>query len=1032
MAAERQVNIIVNFLAKGLGELTTQLKGLNTEMAALRGETSKTRTQVSGLGKDAGAASDKLDEYSKNSDNARTASDELNNSSKKARGGFANFGKQLVNTAAFLLRFAAVTAIFSGVTFAIVGTAKAAAAFQESLRSLQAIANISNSELGMLEENILKVAGSTRFTAGEIAELQKNLARLGFSTYQIIESTEAIARFAEATGESSDAVAEFVGKQIKAFGLATIDTTELVNAYTTSINNSALSLETLATSSQYASSISSALGVGFKEQNALLATLADNGLTASRAGTGLRKIFLELGASGGSLIPILNELGESNLTIAEAEELVGARAAGALVTLVSQREAVTRLVDAQNNLSSAFIASARQNSTFNAQVDALNAAVNRILISLGDWVTKTEIILNLIERFGGGTELRGFRLQTALGLDSEQVDGMVGNITELEYKLKGFIDSYNKTIEEGGQRYGTDVEGMSRRLALQKSLAGDIAESLGISAEAFKKASDELGGIEISDYEALLGVLRDISDERIRTNQITVAADLIGKEYADKIKEIVELDRKGVDISKERDGLLKKVQTKIAMLSLSLFEYSQATEELTEKEIAQQSIEEKALSRFRMMQTALINLKTSQKDLADSGTVQLQSFEAIRKKQEALNQAIIDGDEVKRRSLAADLEKQKNLLIEVDLLDDYLNYVSRIESREELLQAASGFKEAAGVLSEVLQDEIDLGKKTPEQAKEELGRLIDSYIKALDQLPAEQRDKLQKELSLLFSGTEFTPAEDGGGGGAGEKGLDLFGLGEENTEFLINKAAELANSVNSAILDATQRRLEAEQAAVDARYSFEEDRLNSLLQAGIISQEQYERQRLRLEKERVAKTNDIERKRFNAEKANSLAEIAIKTAIGIAGTADPIRIAIISAVSAAQAAIVASQKFVPTKFKKGGMIEGASHERGGVPFTVNGRAGFEAEGGEFIVNKKATEAFLPMLERINSFGSSSIPAQRQVFASGGVVPQGGGRTDDLLEQLVSQSSQRTIAYISEEQLISRNNTRITNDIRKRL
>jgi len=121
-----------------------------------------------------------------------------------------------------------------------------------------------------------------------------------------------------------------------------------------------------------------------------------------------------------------------------------------------------------------------------------------------------------------------------------------------------------------------------------------------------------------------------------------------------------------------------------------------------------------------------------------------------------------------------------------------------------------------------------------------------------------------------------------------------------------------------------------------------------------------------------------------------------------------------------------------TKFKKGGMIEGASHEQGGVPFTVNGRAGFEAEGGEFIVNKKATEAFLPMLERINSFGSSSIPAQRQVFASGGVVPQGGGRTDDLLEQLVSQSSQRTIAYISEEQLISRNNTRITNDIRKRL
>jgi len=73
-----------------------------------------------------------------------------------------------------------------------------------------------------------------------------------------------------------------------------------------------------------------------------------------------------------------------------------------------------------------------------------------------------------------------------------------------------------------------------------------------------------------------------------------------------------------------------------------------------------------------------------------------------------------------------------------------------------------------------------------------------------------------------------------------------------------------------------------------------------------------------------------------------------------------------------------------------------------------------------------------MLERINAFGSSSIPAQRQAFANGGIVPDSGGRTDDLLEELVAQSSQRTIAYISEERLMERSNVRITNDIRKRL
>ena len=385
------------------------------------------------------------------------------------------------------------------------------------------------------------------------------------------------------------------------------------------------------------------------------------------------------------------------------------------------------------------------------------------------------------------------------------------------------------------------------------------------------------------------------------------------------------------------------------------------------------------------------------------------------------------GDIPAMKALREELMSQYELLEKEGLVDAFAEYVALVSDLIDIPRQGLGGGGEVGVAEAIfksLNAKIEAGLITPAQAK-------DSMLETIKKLIASTEDPdvvmALTELQARVSGGIFNPSDDEGG----SSGLSLFGLNEEDTSFLIDKAAELANFVNGAILDATQRRLEAEQAAVDARYSFEEDRLNSLLQAGIISQEQFERQRLRLEKERVAKTNEIERKRFNAEKANSLAQIAINTAVGIAGK-DPIRIAIISAVAAAQAAIVAAQKFTPTQFKKGGMIEGASHEQGGVPFTVAGRAGFEAEGGEFIVNKRATEAFLPMLERINSFGNSSIPVQRQAFANGGVVPQGGGRTDDLLEQLVSQSSQRTIAYISEEQLISRNNTRITNDIRKRL
>ena len=1035
MAVERVVNITVKFLAPGLAAFTTELKGLNKEMAALRGETDKTRAQVSGLGKDVGKASKGVATYTKNVNKARTASDKLNNSSKKAKGGFANFGKQLVNTAAFLLRFAAVTAVFSAVSFAIFGTAKAAAEFEAALKDLQAVSGTSNENLEKLRENVFDVAGATTFTAQEIVALQKSLSRLGFTSNQVVNLTESVARFAEATGESAEEVATFVGKQLKAFNLATVDTTELVNAYTVAINNSALTLESLATSSQYVSSISSALGVTFKEQNALLATLTDNGLTASRAGTGLRKIFLELGAEGGSLIPVLDELGESGLSLSEAEELVGARAAGALLALVRQREAVSDLVDEQDDLNRVLIASARQNSTFKGQVRALKAAVDEIVISIGNWVSETEGVLELIELLSGKTEIRGFKVLDQLGLSGAEISAVKKN-------LGGLVDKNGLLLGTGSLVSERKSKNFFRFLLGQKEVYADInkiAEVFNVSQERAFVLAERLIKIREDDPENLSAfdnVLIDVIAKEEERLQIIKEANEEEKEFLGYSEQLEVLEEGSIERLNKRDELYESIGDRIVEVAKEEKKLRDKAElgVLGKDEERELSLVEKRLSLLYAEEAAIVG-NTEAKDEGNQGHKEtIKSYESLLKLEDAVAEAIMEGDEAKRRSLVADIEKRKNLLIELGLFEDYLEYAERIrknralaEQEEIIAEAAKGYVDSAKLISDALSERVALGEITPEDAKKQLQELINQYISAVENLNPKTKSDIQSALNEVFFGFDpKNPKEPS------EKGLELFGLSEENTDFLINKAAGLANSVNGAILDATQRRLEAEQAAVDARYSFEEDRLNSLLQAGIISQEQYERQRLRLEKERVAKTNDIERKRFNAEKANSLAEIAIKTAISIAGTLDPVRIGIISAISAAQAAIVASQKFVPTKFKKGGMIEGASHEQGGVPFTVNGRAGFEAEGGEFIVNKKATEAFLPMLERINSFGSSSIPAQRQVFANGGVVPQGGGRTDDLLEQLVSQSSQRTIAYISEEQLISRNNTRITNDIRKRL
>ena len=81
------------------------------------------------------------------------------------------------------------------------------------------------------------------------------------------------------------------------------------------------------------------------------------------------------------------------------------------------------------------------------------------------------------------------------------------------------------------------------------------------------------------------------------------------------------------------------------------------------------------------------------------------------------------------------------------------------------------------------------------------------------------------------------------------------------------------------------------------------------------------------------------------------------------------------------------QKIVSTKtkYQDGGLIEGNSHSFGGVPFTVAGKGGFEAEGGEFIVNKKSTEAYLPLLQMINKQAGLNKPQSATRFLNGGIV-----------------------------------------------
>lgn len=118
------------------------------------------------------------------------------------------------------------------------------------------------------------------------------------------------------------------------------------------------------------------------------------------------------------------------------------------------------------------------------------------------------------------------------------------------------------------------------------------------------------------------------------------------------------------------------------------------------------------------------------------------------------------------------------------------------------------------------------------------------------------------------------------------------------------------------------------------------------------------------------------------------AVLADPTLIGRPFLRIPLMIATIAAGLAQQVKILSSfamggilKKFaVGGIADTGGVLSGPSHARGGIPFSVGGRLGFEAEGGEAIINKRSTAMFRGELSRINQAGGG-----RSLMALGGIA-----------------------------------------------
>lgn len=166
------------------------------------------------------------------------------------------------------------------------------ATFEDQMAAVGAVSRASEAELAAMTEQAKLLGRTTSFTATQIAALQTELGRAGFSPQEIIESTTAIQNLGRATGTDLAEAARIAGAALRQFSLPTSDATRVADVLTAAANNSATTVLELGDAFNYVGPVATDAGMSIEDTAKALGVLANLGLKGSMGGTGLRRALL--------------------------------------------------------------------------------------------------------------------------------------------------------------------------------------------------------------------------------------------------------------------------------------------------------------------------------------------------------------------------------------------------------------------------------------------------------------------------------------------------------------------------------------------------------------------------------------------------------------------------------------------------------------------------------------------------------------------------------------------------------------------
>jgi TP901 family phage tail tape measure protein len=180
-------------------------------------------------------------------------------------------------------------------------------------------------------------------TQQAVAELATSLVRAGYSVSEVETALPGVVRGAEATGTAFENMGDIVGATLRGFQLETDQTSRVVDVLVKAANASNASVEGLGYTFEYAAPIAAALKISMEDLAATTGLMANAGIQASVAGTGLRTGLQRLqkaaaGAAGESL-----GLSKGQEKLSDAMRALGAEVTNANGELLPMDDVLKRL-----------------------------------------------------------------------------------------------------------------------------------------------------------------------------------------------------------------------------------------------------------------------------------------------------------------------------------------------------------------------------------------------------------------------------------------------------------------------------------------------------------------------------------------------------------------------------------------------------------------------------------------------------------------------------------------------------------------